>query len=119
MSTSESARIIAKNLKNIAFMREKSQSDIARALNINKQTVSSWMTGRSIPRIAPRIKGFVPFAFPLFSSCLFSRRFSLNNHKAHSASLSIRSWIAFQMNLFCAAVPFSEVFSFYLPAVDI
>lgn len=44
-------KIIAKNLKRIAYEHDRTQADIARDLNISKTTVSSWMNGTRIPRM--------------------------------------------------------------------
>ena len=52
MTTEEYGRIIAKNLKRIAYDSGKTQADIARDLKISKQTLSSWMTGTRIPRMS-------------------------------------------------------------------
>jgi transcriptional regulator with XRE-family HTH domain len=51
MGTQEYAKIISKNLKEIAYKNGKTQADIARDLKLNKATVSSWMNGTRIPRI--------------------------------------------------------------------
>lgn len=51
MSEKEYAKIIARNLRNIAFNAGKTQADISRDLQINKATVSSWMNGTRIPRM--------------------------------------------------------------------
>lgn len=51
MTQDEYAKIIAKNLKRIAYENDKTQADISRDLNINKQTVSSWFRGERIPRM--------------------------------------------------------------------
>ena len=50
MTNEEYARIIAKNLKRIAYDNGKTQAEIAKDLHINKQTLSSWMNGQRIPR---------------------------------------------------------------------
>lgn len=44
-------KVIAKNLRRIAFKRQKTQADISRDLNINQSTLSSWMSGRRIPKM--------------------------------------------------------------------
>lgn len=51
MSEKEYAKVIAKNLRNIAYNAGKTQADIAKDLNISKATVSSWMNGTRIPRM--------------------------------------------------------------------
>jgi len=51
MDEKEYGRIIAQNLKNIAYENQKTQADIARDLGISKATVSSWMNGTRIPRM--------------------------------------------------------------------
>ena len=51
MDKEEIARIISKNLKRIAYEHGKTQSDISRDLQINKATLSTWMTGLRIPRM--------------------------------------------------------------------
>ena len=52
MDEQEYGKIIAKNLKRIAYDHGKSQADISRDLNISKQTLSSWMNGSRIPRMS-------------------------------------------------------------------
>lgn len=51
MSETEYAKIISKNLRNIAYHAGKNQADISRDLKINKATVSSWMNGTRVPRM--------------------------------------------------------------------
>ena len=51
MSEKEYAKIIAKNLRNIAYNAGKTQADISKDLGISKATVSSWMNGTRIPRM--------------------------------------------------------------------
>ena len=51
MTEIEYAKLIARNLKRIAYENGKNQADIAKDLNISKATVSSWMTGTRIPRM--------------------------------------------------------------------
>lgn len=51
MSENEFARMVARNLKRIAYENGKTQADIASDLKISKQTVSSWMTGARVPRM--------------------------------------------------------------------
>ena len=51
MNEQEYARLIARNLKRIAYENKKSQADISRDLKISKATVSSWMNGSRVPRM--------------------------------------------------------------------
>lgn len=51
MNQKEYAKIIAKNLRRIAYDAGKSQADISRDLKINKATISSWMNGTRVPRM--------------------------------------------------------------------
>lgn len=51
MNENEYAKVIAKNLKRIAYDHQKTQADIARDLKIKQSTVSSWMTGMRVPRM--------------------------------------------------------------------
>ena len=51
MAENEYAKVIAKNLKRIAYEHQKTQADIARDLNIKQATLSSWMTGNRVPRM--------------------------------------------------------------------
>ena len=44
-------KTIASNLKHVATLRGKTQTDISRDLNIAKGTVSCWFTARSCPRL--------------------------------------------------------------------
>lgn len=52
MTQAEYAKIIAKNLKRIAYENNKTQADISKDLDLNKQTVSSWFRGERIPRMS-------------------------------------------------------------------
>ena len=51
MDENEFGRIIAKNLKRLAYEKNKTQAEIARDLKINKTTLSSWMCGYRVPRM--------------------------------------------------------------------
>lgn len=51
MNENEYAKIISKNLKRILYEQGKSQTDIVKDLNINKATVSSWVSGTRLPRM--------------------------------------------------------------------
>lgn len=44
-------RIIAMNLKRLAYDHDKTQAQISRDLGINKQTLSTWMNGERIPKM--------------------------------------------------------------------
>lgn len=52
MTEKEYGRIIAKNLKRLAYEKGKTQADIARDLEISKTTLSSWMSGYRVPRMS-------------------------------------------------------------------
>lgn len=51
MDSKEYAKIIARNLKRIAYEHKRSQADIARDLKLKQSTVSTWMVGKRIPRM--------------------------------------------------------------------
>lgn len=51
MTEQEYARLVARNLRRIAYDNGKTQADIARDLKISKATVSSWMSGTRVPRV--------------------------------------------------------------------
>ena len=51
MDNTEYGKVIAKNLKRIAYEHHKTQADIARDLHIKQGTLSSWMVGTRIPRM--------------------------------------------------------------------
>lgn len=51
MEFNDYSRIIAKNLKRLAYDHQKTQADISRDLGINKQTLSEWMNAKHIPRM--------------------------------------------------------------------
>lgn len=44
-------KIIAQNLKRIAFENDRTQADICRDLHLSDSTVSSWFNGTRIPRM--------------------------------------------------------------------
>lgn len=52
MTEEEYGRIIAKNLKRLAFEHNKTQADICRDLGISKTTLSSWMSGHRTPKVS-------------------------------------------------------------------
>ena len=43
--------VIARNLRRLAVEKDKTQQDIANALNVSKATVSLWFNGKNIPRM--------------------------------------------------------------------
>ena len=47
----EYGKVIAKNLKRIAFDNNRTQADLCRDLNLKDSTVSSWFNGTRIPRM--------------------------------------------------------------------
>ena len=51
ISEQEYRKVIARNLRNIMFERQKTQADVARDLGINKATLSSWMNGTRTPKM--------------------------------------------------------------------
>lgn len=48
----EYAQIVARNLRQIMYEKGKTQADVARDLKINKSTLSSWMNGARMPKMA-------------------------------------------------------------------
>ena len=44
-------KIIAKNLKRLVYESGKTQVEVAEDLNINKSTLSCWMSGRRVPKM--------------------------------------------------------------------
>lgn len=51
MTEIEYAKLVARNLRRIAYENGKTQADIARDLHISKATISSWMNGTRVPRM--------------------------------------------------------------------
>lgn len=51
MTEKDYAKIIAKNLKRIAYDNDKTQQDIINDLHLKQATVSSWFTGNRVPRM--------------------------------------------------------------------
>lgn len=51
MTEMEYTKLVAKNLRNLAYVNGKTQADIVRDLHISKATVSSWMNGTRLPRM--------------------------------------------------------------------
>lgn len=47
----EYAKVIAKNLRRLSLEYDKTQNDIATALNVSKSSVSLWFNGKSTPRM--------------------------------------------------------------------
>ena len=52
MNEQDYGRVIAKNIKRLAYEKNKTQADIARDLNLSKTTLSSWMSGYRVPRMS-------------------------------------------------------------------
>ena len=52
MTENEYAKVIAKNLRRLAFLHDKSQMDISRELGINQSTLSCWMNGTRTPKMS-------------------------------------------------------------------
>jgi len=52
MTEKEYAQVIAKNLKRIAFERDKTQAQIAQELKIHRATLSAWMNGTRTPKMS-------------------------------------------------------------------
>ena len=51
MNSNEYAKVIANNLREIMYKNNKTQVEVAKALNVSKATLSSWMNGTRIPRM--------------------------------------------------------------------
>lgn len=51
MNTAEYAKLVASNLKRLAYESDKTPAEIARDLGMNKSTLSSWMNGHRIPKM--------------------------------------------------------------------
>lgn len=54
MTEKEYAKIVAQNLRRIAYEYNKTQVEIARDLGLNKATISAWMNGTRTPKM-PKI----------------------------------------------------------------
>ena len=52
MTEKEYAKIVAQNLRRIAYEAGKTQVDIAKDLGINKATISAWMNGTRTPKMS-------------------------------------------------------------------
>lgn len=52
MNEKEYAKVIAANLRRIAYEHGKTQADMCRDLGINQGTLSSWMVGTRTPRMS-------------------------------------------------------------------
>ena len=52
MTEKEYAQVIAKNLKRIAYEKDKSQAQIAQELKIHRATLSAWMNGTRTPKMS-------------------------------------------------------------------
>jgi len=51
MTEKEYGKLISRNLKRLAFEKDKTQADISHDLGISKQTISSWMNGTRTPKM--------------------------------------------------------------------
>lgn len=51
MTDKEYRKVLARNLKRIAYENHKTQADIVRDLNLKQTTVSTWMSGTRMPRM--------------------------------------------------------------------
>jgi len=52
MTEQEYAKVVARNLRRLAFINDKTQMDMSRDLNINQSTLSSWMNGNRTPKMS-------------------------------------------------------------------
>ena len=48
----EYKKVVARNLRNIMWQRQKTQAEVARDLRINKATLSAWMNGTRTPKMS-------------------------------------------------------------------
>lgn len=51
MTDKEYRKVLARNIKRIAYENHKTQADIVRDLNLKQTTVSTWMSGTRMPRM--------------------------------------------------------------------
>ena len=51
MNQDEFKRLFAKNLRRVMVERDKTPADIVSALGVAQPTVSTWMTGKKVPRM--------------------------------------------------------------------
>lgn len=51
METADYAKIVARNIRRIAYEHHRTQADISRDLKIPQATVSTWMNGQRMPRM--------------------------------------------------------------------
>lgn len=51
INTKEYSKIVARNLKRIMYEQDKTQTEVANDLNINKSTLSCWMNGSRTPKM--------------------------------------------------------------------
>lgn len=51
MSEQELQRIVAENISNLLIWRKKTQSDLAKYMNVSRTTVSNWCSGIKLPRM--------------------------------------------------------------------
>ena len=52
MTEQEYAKVVARNLRRLAFINDKTQMDMSRELGINQSTLSSWMNGNRTPKMS-------------------------------------------------------------------
>lgn len=52
MTEQEYSKIVAKNLRRLAFIHDKTQMDMSRELGVNQSTLSSWMNGNRTPKMS-------------------------------------------------------------------
>lgn len=51
MDIQDYGKVTSRNLKRIIYESGKTQTEVAKALGINKSTLSSWMNGTRVPRM--------------------------------------------------------------------
>lgn len=51
MTAKEYAKIVASNLRRLAFAKEKTQIEMAKDLGVNQSTISNWMNGTRTPKM--------------------------------------------------------------------
>lgn len=52
MTEEEYGKVIARNLRRLAFINDKTQIEIAKDLGINQSTLSCWMNGTRTPKMS-------------------------------------------------------------------
>lgn len=88
MDQTEFKKLFAKNLRRVMAEREKTQYDIAAALDVSQPSVSTWMTGKKVPRME-KIDALCSYLNCRRSDLLENHTYSLDDPRRELVALAM------------------------------